>query len=463
MAGLNVRLNLDASKFTSALNEAFKMAGKNAGAEVDRGFDSALSKARKIKALQDEAAKVAKAGLSFDRSTGRFQDVGSGKFVSSAAAVSRVEQAGKGPLAALQGAALGPAGLAAGAMIGSSPALQKTLERLLQTMGLIVKPLGDLVSVGLQPLIELLKPFIPVATALFRPLAVWIRKLLVGVGQGNKEFLKGLGEFLGLPDLDKNFVANAVLVLLEGVVAYFAITGAIAAAGALVGPAIGALMASVSGVFSASAITAAVAGGITAVGGAIMALMTSIGAALGVSSIMAAVGAVALAALAGVIIGGAILGLFDAIKGAIEQAASVISGDYYKPPIGSQTRSTATGLGPDASAFPQFAAGVGSTPALSDQYKISPGGAYRPSPLAPGGAPYIPSGPIQVGPGFGSVPGKGDYRGIPPMNVNQTLNVTVNASPSMDDIARTVRKEAQDSMYNATKAIANSTGAYGMG
>jgi len=50
------------------------------------------------------------------------------------------------------------AGGIAGALVVSSPQLQNTLNILIKTVGLILRPLGDIIAVGLRPIIDILRP-----------------------------------------------------------------------------------------------------------------------------------------------------------------------------------------------------------------------------------------------------------------------------------------------------------------
>ena len=456
MAGLNVKLGFDASKFTKGLNDAFKVAGQSAVAEVDKGLDKALLKARKAKSLQEEAQKVAKAGLSFDQAAGGFRDVKTGRFVGSAAAAGRVERAGQGPLGGLQAAALGPAGLAAGALIGSSPALQSVLNRLLAMLGRLLQPLGNLLAEGLQPLVELLRPFIPIAVALFRPLTIFIRGLMKGVVALNKDILGGLGQLFGMPNLDKDLVANSILVLIEAVAAYFLVTSAISAAGALIAPAVSGLFTAVSGVFSAGAITSAISGALVTVGGAIATLFAGISSSLAASGLsLGALGAIGLVAAAALLVGAAIYFLLDelgkgikAMNERVDAELKAIYSTYFGKYSGATTNQAraAAGLKPLESPTREDIGYTGKPLTMQPGF----GGQYSPisGPGQYGILPVQPYRPAPMNPGYVN------------LNPSQTNTININVEGGMDErkLAATIRNEVNTSLYNATRQMNTSLG-----
>jgi hypothetical protein len=66
-----------------------------------------------------------------------------------------------GGMGKLMGGAIGKAGLAlgaAGAIVMSSPSLQKTLEHIMKSVMLLIRPIGDIISIGLRPIIDILRP-----------------------------------------------------------------------------------------------------------------------------------------------------------------------------------------------------------------------------------------------------------------------------------------------------------------
>jgi len=61
----------------------------------------------------------------------------------------------------MAGGMLGKAGLAlgaVGAIVMSSPMLQNTLQTLIKTVMLLIRPIGDILAIGLRPIIDILRP-----------------------------------------------------------------------------------------------------------------------------------------------------------------------------------------------------------------------------------------------------------------------------------------------------------------
>ncbi len=85
---------------------------------------------------------------------------------------------GGGILGSLSGA-LGK-GMAAGAGFGvlmaSSKSLQRTVERMLKLIMMVLRPIGDMLSIILQPLMMLIKPLAIFINGLFRPYLIEARK-----------------------------------------------------------------------------------------------------------------------------------------------------------------------------------------------------------------------------------------------------------------------------------------------
>ena len=66
-----------------------------------------------------------------------------------------------GGIGKLLGGAASTAALAAGAagaIVMSSPSLQNTLEHLMKVVMLMIRPIGDIVSIGLRPLLDIMRP-----------------------------------------------------------------------------------------------------------------------------------------------------------------------------------------------------------------------------------------------------------------------------------------------------------------
>ncbi len=199
---IDVKVGLDFGKIAKGLDALGKSSARAAAAPIDKAFEVALVKAKQAKRLQEESVKMQKAGLMFDKATGGFKESKTGRFVGGAAAAKRMDKAGGGLMGAAAGMAAGPAGIAAGALIGSSPILQKTLERLIKSVALIIQPLGDLLAVGFEPLIALFREIAPLMRGVFRPLTKWLRVTLKGWADALKEtpLVKG--------GLDKNDPIN---------------------------------------------------------------------------------------------------------------------------------------------------------------------------------------------------------------------------------------------------------------
>jgi hypothetical protein len=94
------------------------------------------------------------------------------KFVVSAGEVDRIKKLveaatsgsflgrtkGIGPLVGGKGMSMLGAAGAAGAIIMSSPSLQNTLKALTRTVMMLIRPIGDIISIGLRPIIDILRP-----------------------------------------------------------------------------------------------------------------------------------------------------------------------------------------------------------------------------------------------------------------------------------------------------------------
>lgn len=87
-----------------------------------------------------------------------------------------------------KGMALAGALGAAGAIVMSSPSLQGTLKRLLRMVELIIKPIGDIISVGLRPIIDVLRPIGMFFRILMAP---YIRKAMEAMRLGRQYLAKG--------------------------------------------------------------------------------------------------------------------------------------------------------------------------------------------------------------------------------------------------------------------------------
>jgi len=87
-----------------------------------------------------------------------------------------------------KGMALAGGLAAAGAVVMSSPSLQGTLKRLLRMVELIIKPIGDIVAVGLRPIIDILRPIGQFFRILIQP---YIRKATEAMRLGKQFAMKG--------------------------------------------------------------------------------------------------------------------------------------------------------------------------------------------------------------------------------------------------------------------------------
>lgn len=87
-----------------------------------------------------------------------------------------------------KGMALAGGMAAAGAIVMSSPSLQGTLKRLLRMVELIIKPIGDIISVGLRPIVDILRPIGQFFRILIQP---YIRKAMEAMRLGRQFMSKG--------------------------------------------------------------------------------------------------------------------------------------------------------------------------------------------------------------------------------------------------------------------------------
>jgi hypothetical protein len=87
-----------------------------------------------------------------------------------------------------KGMALAAGAAVAGALVVSSPSLQGTLKRLLRMVELIIKPIGDIISVGLRPIIDILRPIGQFFRILIQP---YIRKAMEAMRLGRQFMSKG--------------------------------------------------------------------------------------------------------------------------------------------------------------------------------------------------------------------------------------------------------------------------------
>lgn len=118
-------------------------------------------------------------------------------------------------------------GAVAGAIVVSSPMLQNTLKHLIRVVMLLFRPIGDIISIGLRPIIDILRPIGLFFRILIQP---YIRKAMEAMRLGRQFLMKGeyakvieaytLGAMYILKPLFDMFVTIATITI-EGVLAGF--------------------------------------------------------------------------------------------------------------------------------------------------------------------------------------------------------------------------------------------------
>jgi len=84
--------------------------------------------------------------------------------------------------------ALGAAAGGAAAIVMSSPSLQNTLKHLVKTVMLLIRPIGDIIAIGLRPLIDIMRPIGIFFRTLIRP---YLKKAMDAMRLGRGFLAKG--------------------------------------------------------------------------------------------------------------------------------------------------------------------------------------------------------------------------------------------------------------------------------
>lgn len=126
---------------------------------------------------------------------------------------------------------LGAAAGVAGAIVMSSPSLQNTLNKIVKSVMMLLRPIGDIIAVGLRPIIDILRPIGLFFRILMKP---YIRKAMEAMrvgrgfmakgayGQAAESYALGVG-FLLKPIFD--MMVTQATIMVQGVIAGLKVLG----------------------------------------------------------------------------------------------------------------------------------------------------------------------------------------------------------------------------------------------